>query len=192
MRWNFVFILHWRKYRNNPRYEESTIPTFDASTLFYSMFSVYGVYGIYVWISRGLTLKTEESCWIGRKGSIASRNVEDEHETTCTRRRALVPESSGSHCAGEQLPPFVSSFFLSFLATLAPLLSPTDDHGPYIDPRSQWRHLVSCPTFTNLADRRPNQDCIPEALRWPLFSRFVLLSRDGSMIRQFLFERFLS
>lgn len=126
---SFLYFIE-ESSRNNPRYEESTIPTFDASTLFYSMFAVYGVYGIYVWISWGLTLKTEESCWIGRKGSIASRNVEDEHETTCTRRRALVPESSGSHCAAEQLPPFVSSFFLLFLATLAPLLSPTDDTGP--------------------------------------------------------------
>lgn len=126
---SFLYFIEENS-RNNPRYEESTILTSDASTLFYSMFSIYGVYGIYVWISRGLALKTEESSWIGRKGSIASRNVEDEHETTCTRRRALVPESSGSHCAGEQLPPFVSSFFLLFLATLAPLLSPTDDTGP--------------------------------------------------------------
>lgn len=89
------------------------------------------------------------------KTSLASwRNVENEHETTCTRRRALVPESSGSHCARERTPPpFVPSLSLVFLGAQAPLLSPC--RGNRALHRSEWRHLVSCPTFTNLADQRP-------------------------------------
>lgn len=118
----------------------------------------------------GICRKGRGSFEIRWKSSIASRNVENEHETTCTRHRALVPESSGSYCAGEQPPPFAPSLFLFSLAPRAPSF-PYRRHGPSIDPRSQWRHLVSCPTFTNLADRRPSQGCISRVPPRPLFLR---------------------
>lgn len=109
----------------------------------------------------------------GKTSLLSWRNVENEHETTCTRRRALVPESSGSHCARERTPPpFAPSLFLVFLGAQAPLLSPC--RGNRALHRSEWRHLVSCPTFTNLADQRPTARAVRS---WGAFSP-ALHSRD--------------
>jgi len=81
-----------------------------------------------------------------------TRNVEKEHGTTCTRHRAPVPEASDSRCTVEYPPPFLDSLRLPLLSkrpNSVPLLAPF--HLP-IDPRNQWRHPFSCPTFTYLDD----------------------------------------
>jgi len=97
----------------------------------------------------------------GRGGSLScsfsslntrTRNVEKEHGTTCTRHRAPVPEASDSRCTVEYPPPFLDSLRLPLLSkrpNSVPLLAPF--HLP-IDPRNQWRHPFSCPTFTYLDD----------------------------------------
>lgn len=163
---------------------------FDVFSI-WSIWNIYGIWNIHLDIARvdvkdrGIVLNRAER--FDRVEKRGGRTRDYLHAAPCARtwkqRLTLCRRTT----------PTLRFVFLPLVSRHAgPSSFPYRRHGPYIDPRSQWRHLVSCPTFTNLADRRPNQDCIPEALQWPHFFRFVLLSRDGSMIRQFLFERFLS
>lgn len=97
---------------------------------------------------------------------------ENEHETTCTRRRALVPESSGSHCARERTPPSLRlrpSCSSAHRPLFFPLAAAT---GPYIDPNDvTWLAVLRSPTWPTKGPQ-PGL-CAPRALfLLPSFSRF--------------------